>query len=212
MFDWLIPIIANGPNTVADLSRRVLNMVNAFIAWLIGMFVRWVFAAVLLLYAFIHLATGVADYVIAVEGAVFRILYVRLPVALANAAQAAAHYAESLFSQAVGLARSLVSEAIALARSLVGQLTAYVLAEVANIAGRIADIVRLLNTVATRVSQLLTDPRALADWIAGAIVQAVFRWVVGNAEALARWGLSVAIRGAIGAAGLLEQVIVDVFM
>lgn len=212
MFDWLIPIIVNGPNTVAELAKRVWNMMSTFIAWLIGLFVLWVSAMVILFYACVHLSTGVAEYVIAVEGAVFRILYIRLPLSIANAAQAAAHYAETLFGQAVTLARSLLTQAVDLARTLFGQVLSYAQAQVAAIMGRIADIVRLLNATATRVFQLLTDPHALADWIAGVIIQAVFRWIVGNADALARWAFSVAIRGAVGAAALIEQVIVDVFM
>lgn len=212
MFDWLIPIIASKASSVQDLANKVWTAITNLKNVLVDLFVHWVWSVIYLMQAAGHLAGGVIEFLGAVRWKLDGILVVWLPNAIASALNTAEAYAGRLINDLRGYVDALVTNAIHLAQQLIGDLSAWARAQVASIVDTVNRVITLLNDVARRVYQLLTDPRALADWVAGNIVQAVFRWIVGNAESLARWGFSVAIRGAIGAAGLLEQVIVDLFM
>lgn len=212
MFDWLIPIIASRVTSVQDLANKVWTAITDLKNVLVDLFVHWVWSVIHLMQGVGHLAGGVLAFLGAVRWKLDGILVVWLPQAIARAINTAVSYTDRLIADVRGFVVAEINAAVSFARQLVNALAAWAQAQVASIVDHIGKIVALLNAVARLVAKLLTDPRAMADWIAGNIVQAVFRWIVGNAEAIARWGFSMAIRGAVGAAGLLEQIIVDVFM
>lgn len=60
------------------------------------------------------------------------------------------------------------------------------------------------------VAQLLTNPTVTAQWLLGALWTVGVRYVQDNAVAIGRWALGIAVAATIKAAGMLEDVIVEI--
>lgn len=136
---------------------------------------------------------------------------VRIPAILRQAYDVAYTLARTLFNQAIAFAQNVLDTALSYARALwhaamveVVSLRNWALHAVADI---VANVRWLLNQVVT----LLTDPAKLAEWLAGAMLRALGRYVWTNARRLARVAWPLVLPAALASAHLLESIITDIF-
>lgn len=212
MFDWIGRLFSRGYSGLVDLANDIRKAISDAVNSLLSIFVGWVQAGY-------HLLTGAANFVVALSSMIsalirfaLRVAVVYIPNAVASALNQAVAWTEHRIADVVAFVQQQVAQVVALARQLYDDLRAWTIGQVTNIIRYIHDIVTLLNDVANRVYALLTNPRALADWVAAELIGAVWRWVKGNADALVRLALTSAVSAAVSAASLIEQVIADVFL
>lgn len=212
MFPWQLILSLLRISGVQSLFDGLKQAFDALTNWLTSTFKRWV-------NAFIHVVQMT-------EWAAGSILRLGQSV-IAMGLRLGLHYlpalAQTAINDALTLARrelnavrdllaAAINDAMNLARTLVNELRQAVVDGFNWFTGMIAGILDRLVAVERWVYNLLTHPRALADWISGEIVGAVYRWALGSAEALARWAFGLAVRGALASASLLERIIADIFM
>lgn len=212
MFDWLIPFFVKNYKGITDLANTVRDAIKTAMDMLVGQFVRWAQSAGFMVNAAHYLYDGVVDYVVALRWFAVRMVVLTIPLLISQAVTNVASWASRELAALRQLVNSLYTQALQVARQWVDALTAWTLGQLRVIIDTLNRAVTLLTDVARRVYALLTDPRALSDWIAGHIIQAVFRWILGNGEALARLALQWAIRGALFGAATLEQIITDIWL
>lgn len=212
MFDWLIPLFARNYKSLTELADTVRDAVKAAFDTVVGQFIRWAQSAGYMVNAAHYLYDGVVDYVIALRWFATRLIVLRVPLLIAQAVTGLADWAGQQLAALRELATGLFAQGIQVARQLIDALASWVTGQIFAIVDTLSRAVTLLADVARRVYTLLTDPRALADWIAGHIIQATFRWILGNAEMLARLALQWAIRGALFGAATIEQIITDIWL
>lgn len=212
MWDWLKGLFSRGYSGFVDFANDVRNAITNAIQILINQFVAWTTAGINLLNATGNLVSAILGFSGTLVNLLFRFALVYIPNAIASAVSQAFTWTEHRFADAVNFAQQRIAEVIAWAQQAYNDLRTWITGQVASIIAYIHDMAVLLNDVARRVYALLTNPRALADWVAGEIIGALWRWVVGNADTLARLVLGMAVSGALKLAGLLEQVIADVFL
>lgn len=212
MFDWITNLFARGYSGLTDLAndirRAIANLANLFV----GQFVAWVAAGVNLWNAVGNFSYGLVAMLLSMLGFVRRVALVYIPNATASAVNQAFTWTEKRIADAVRYTEQRVAEVTAWAAQAFNDLRTWATGQVAAILSYIHNIATLLNDVAKRVYALLTNPRALADWVAGELIGAIWRWATGNADALARLALGMAVSGALKLAGVLERVISDVFL
>lgn len=212
MFDWIVPIIIGGAGSVRSLASATVEAFRKLIDLIFGTFARWASALWWFGIGVAGAYNGFIDFIAALGNWALVLLLYTLPNRIANAVNTARTYADIIAGSLRNLIRSTVDSVVTWVRGEIGKLSAWATAEFRVVIDNLDRAWRLLTATAARVAQLLTNPRALADWIAGFIIQATFRWLLGNAEALARWALAVAIRGAVGFAAVAERIIVDIFL
>lgn len=212
MFEWLGSWFSRGWAGLNDLGNAVRDAITNAINQLIGQFVSWVDACWFLVTAFGYTGGGVIAFTVSLFNFGRRLFFVVLPAAAASALLQAERYAEWLVGQAVALARQLAIDAINTARQFASEVRQWAQAQMSSIIDYVNRVSTLLNTVAHLVLSLLTDPAALADWVAGSIVQAVYRWALGRAELLARWAFNGAVAGALRFVDVAERIIADLFL
>lgn len=211
-FDWLIPWFARRWSGISDLAAAVRDAIKQLVDTFVNAFIRWALAIAYDYTALVSLYSAGINYLAALRDYAAWLVLVRLPGLTAYAIATAVTWAgQQIFltwQRIDAVVIMLRNEASAAVRSIVdwarGQLAAAF------------DAISRLWTLATETAKwvfnLLTNPQALADWIAGHIVQAVWRWALGQSEALARWAFARAIHGALFLASLAEQLIVDIFL
>jgi hypothetical protein len=213
--DW-VPVIVSwilaGASGLRSLATAVANAITAFWQNLVAMFMAWVKAFGNLMGAAGWLWSSFTVFVVSLVNWSRYMLLVRIPATLLAAEQYAESVGQAILNEAVDYARNWINYLYNLAYTLKTEVQSYVDTWLNWIRGQISDITTTLVDVARRVYALLTDPRALADWVAGEIIAAVFRWILGNAEALTRWAFARAITGALSGVAIVEQIIVDTFM
>lgn len=212
MFGWLGGWFARGWSGLDDLANAVRDAITNAINQLVGQFVAWVDAFWFLVTAFGYTGGGLLDFVGSMFSFGRRLIFIVIPAAAANALNSASRYAEWLVGQAVALVRQLVAVAVDTALRLAADVRQWAQGQITAILGYIQRISALLNTVAHLVLSLLTNPVALADFVAGSIVQAVYRWASGRAELLARWAFNGAVVGALRFVDVAERIIADLFL
>ena len=212
MFDWIVPWFARGWSGVTDLANAMRDALTRLVLSFVGVFLGWMReaayvanAAIAVLYAFIRvwhsLGNALARLALVVLPNLAQYIFVITFRYIEQQATQAYHYAEHV----VGLLRQEVS-------GWVNNVVTWARGEIAKISSTISQIITLLNAVAGRVFALLTDPQALADWIAGHIVRSVWRWAQGNAEAFTRLALRGAVGATLSAVDVIERIIADVFL
>lgn len=212
MFGWLGSWFGRGWAGITDLANAVRDAIANALNQLIGQFVGWVNAARYFVMSCAYAWRGLVALVVSLANFARRVLFVAIPTAAANALNQASRYAEWLVGQAAQLAWILYSDALNFAIGLANDVRAWALAQLSAIIGRLNSVIVLLNTVARLVLALLTNPSTMADWIAGSIVQAVYRWALGRAELLARWAFNGAVTGALRFVDVAERIITDMFL
>jgi len=209
MGDWIRGIIGNIIGGAREIANAAVQAIVTFVDMLTATFARWLNAFGLMKDAAAAAATAALLVMVEVFVTAAWTVITKLPHAIAVAVDTVRSWAAALIRDLSNLVRGLVDAAIRLARQLVGDLQRLVTGWVNSIWDNLSKAVRLLNTVATRVFGLLTDPKALANWVAGAIVQAVFRWGVANATYLARLFLGGIMLATFKGAAVIEKVIAD---
>lgn len=212
MFDWLPGILAKQWGTLTTLAVTLVNAIKAVTDTFVSVFFRLVTAfgyVGRMAYWLFQAGEGLAGETIL---AFIRLGTVILPGLLARVLSQAVDFTRAVINDLRNLLLAAINDVRNLASALISELRAQVVGWVNYLSAFAAKTWDLLVAVANRVTQLLTDPRALADWLAGNIVQAVLKWAAGNATTLTRLFLQGAIRGAVGIAALLERVIADVFL
>lgn len=212
MVTWLVTLFTAGYGSLAQLANAVRQAFVDFFNGLVQIFVSWVNSAHHLVNAMQYTYGGAVDLLVSLMNLGRRIVTVYVPNLVNSALDAAHKYAEWIAGTVLSTARVLFREAVDAAQSLANSVYNFAYTQIHNLIDVVNNVIGLLNTVAKRVFALLTNPRALADWMAGEIVGAVYRWALGSAEALARLAFNLAVSGAIKFAGVLEHVISDVFM
>lgn len=212
IFGWLGGLFGRGYSSLKDLANDIRNAITNAVNAFISVFVGWVSAGVDIVQSVFYAYGGFVQYLGALARFGGRILYGVVPALLAKAFDSAVSYVERRVTDVFNYVVQRVAEVIAWAQQAYNDLRTWAAGQVTSILAYIHDMVVLLNDVAKRVYALLTNPRALADWVAGEVIGALWRWAVGNADALARIALGMALSGAIKLAGVLEQVIADVFL
>lgn len=212
MFDWLNGWFARGWAGLNDLASAVRQAILNAVNQLIAAFLTWVSTATYVAMAAVYAWQAIIRFTIALYQFGGRLIFVRLPTLAAKSLADAVDYTERRIGDVVNFIYARVAEVVNLVRQLVGDLRSWAVAQITNIIQYIHDIVTLLNYVAKRVIALLTNPDALADWVAGSIISAVYRWAVGRADTLARWAFNGAITGALKFVDIVERIIADVFL
>jgi hypothetical protein len=212
---WVTVIVGwilAGASGIRSLAQAVANAIQAFWNNLVAIFAAWV-------KAFQHLGAGAGwawssftVLMLSIPNAVIWLLIVKIPGALQEAKNYAVTLGASIINQLVAYAETRLAWLYNLAQLWVNSLRSYVDTWLGWVRSKFVDVINLLNDVAKRVYALLTSPRVLADWVAGEIIAAVFRWALGNAEALARWAFARLLAATMAGASLAEHIIVDMFM
>lgn len=212
MFDWLGGILQRAYSGLADLASEVRQALALLISTFVSQFIAWVDAAVYAAQAAYNLWAALVAMLVSLLKFGYRLMVVYLPNVALTAFTNSVSYVERRVADLINFIYARIAEVIALAQQLYLDLRSWAIGQVTAIWNRITQIVTLLDAIADRVIALLFDPRALADWVAGAIVGAVWRWTVGNASTLARIALASAVSSTVSLASLLEQIITDVFL
>lgn len=212
MFDWLGSWFSRGWAGLGDLAGAVRQAIANALGQLVSRFLTWQNAMVYTALSAAHAWQALIRFLIALSGFAGRLVFVRLPAIAVKVLADAAAFTERRIGDVVNFVQASVDNALNLTRQLYGDLRSWATAQLRSIIDTLSNVWTLLQTVAHRVFDLLTDPRALADWIAGHIVQAVYRWALGNAELLARWAFNGAVTGALRFADIAERIIADIFL
>lgn len=212
MFSWLAGLFRNPLSGLTDLANQVRNAITNAVNSFIAEFVAWANAFRYLLGKGVWTFEEGYHFVRSFTGMMLRLALVWLPNQLYKVTVDAAHYAEYLAGVVQNIATALYNQAIAYAAQAVNALTSWVWGQLTAIVTALNHWIAVLADVAPRVYALLTDPRALADWIAGNIVQAIFRWALANAETLARLALAAIIPAMVTGASIIEQIITDIWL
>jgi len=209
MWDWIgsflsgwlgIPITGSMlKDTITRIVNTFMSLFNGWIGW-----VGWFSNSFVLL-----VGKGWLLWVRIVDKIEYTLL-VRIPNAVEQAFLMATQWAAT----EVNAARDFLSQWISNVEQRAAQLFDNAVQTAFGWVSELRDFIVTLwtdfQTVKTRVVQLLTDPGALADWIAGAIIGAVGRWIVGNAAALGRYLLAHAITDTEWLASFLEDVVMRI--
>lgn len=212
MWDWIKRQFGRGFSGLADLANEIRNALTNLVNSFIATFVSWVSAALYLFQASVNFVVALSSLLVSLVNWALRATFVYFPRAVAQAVGDAFTWTEKRYADAIGWINRRIADVIAWAAQLYNDLRSWAVGQVAAIIDWIHNIATLLNDVAKRVYALLTNPRALADWVAGEIIGALYRWALGAAEALGRLFFRFAVSAAIKFADVVEQVIADIFL
>jgi hypothetical protein len=212
MFDWLIPWFVRRWSGLTDLANATRDAIKTALDLLVAMFIRWALGIAYIFTSTYALYGAGINFLAALRDRLWLLLYYTLPNLAAHTLDQAVTYARGWINILWDKVVAAEQHAVQLAQWALGQAIDYARGWINYLYDWASRTWVLLSTVASKVFTLLTDPRALSDWVAGTIVQAVFRWALGNVNALSRLAFAWALRGALFTAGLLEQVIADLFL
>lgn len=146
-------------------------------------------------------------YLIALGQFLSWLLYIQIPRVAENVFNRAYVMAHQLFDFVRNEARILIDNVVNFVRSEIGKLF-NALTDLRNwIFDRVHEIVNTLNWLLGKVRQFLTEPSILADWLAGAMWNALFNYAVAHAPAIGAWARRRAITATYWSASLLESII-----
>lgn len=212
MITWLVTLFVAGYGSLTQLANAVRQAFVDFFNTLVGIFVSWVNSAHHLVNAMQYTYGGAVDLLVSLMNLGRRIVLVYVPNLINSALDEAHKYAEWIAGTVLSEARNLFNQAVNLAQSLVNSVYNFAWTQITNLVNVVNNVINLLNTVARKVFALLTDPRALADWVAGEMIGALYRWALGAAEALTRLFFAMAVSGALKFASVVETILSDIFL
>lgn len=211
-FSWLVGWFARRWSSISDLAAAVRDAVKQITDTFVAAFIRWALAVAYIYNSLVGLYSAGINFLAALRDWVLWMVLVHVPAlaawALAEAVTWAGQQIYLTWQRIDAVIVMLRNEASAAVRSIVD----WARGQFAAAFDAISRLWTLATETAKWVFNLLTNPEALADWIAGHIVQAVWRWMLSQSEALARWAFTRAIHGALFLAGLAEQLIADIFL
>ena len=211
MFDWLIGPLVHGLSTVDRLVDQLRNILATFWSALVSFFTEQMQAAGYVAVSAGDVAWQSIQLMIALVNLGIYIPSVLLPRWLSNVIS----QAEGMIANAIRQLRQDIDAVITDVRNWVSQLWHDVLTEARNaitdIRNTLASVWQVLLWVRDRVTQLLTDPAILAQWIFQPLLHYAGQWAKANAVALGRWALAGAVDMTVRGASFIENVITAIF-
>ena len=210
MIDWIVSHVLGAARSIARLAQSVADAFSTLWGNLTAAFGRWAVYFVLLVDRTWRTAIAAGNFAVATGATFLWWAVTKLPHELAVLVNTVKAYAATLVNAAVKTVSHLVDLARAFAQSLVDTLHALLMAAINAVIADVRKAWTLLLATAKLVYAMLTNPVVLAEWLAGVIVQAVWRWGRAHMEALVRLALASALRVTIGAATVIERLIADI--
>jgi hypothetical protein len=210
MDNWLWGWLTSGISGLQSLANAVATAITTVWDTLTSTFGRWVQAFAYCYNAAWWAGTGAYRLGTATLAALVWVITNKIPHEIAKIADTIRRWVSVLVTGVENTLKALIDGAVRLARALVADLRKLVDAALATIRDTLGKTVTLLAQVAKLVLALLTRPENLATWVAGAIVQAVFRWARAHTDALVRMFLGSVVRATITGASAIERVIADI--
>jgi hypothetical protein len=139
------------------------------------------------------------------------LLLVKLPGLINYVLDTASRAVQYWFGRAIDFARGIVADLQRLTQSVIDWVWNQVQAFIRWAQHTIADIVSVLTWVRDQVYELLTDPAKLAEWLAGAMLAALGRYVVRNAGRLAQWAWPRFLPAVVQSARMAESILTQIF-
>lgn len=212
MEQWLYDWITRGLSGLQSLANAVATAIAAVYGAITSTIGRWLQAFAYILRSAQWCVTAAFRLASATWHFALWEAQTHLPKFVAAAVDTLRRWANSAINAASNILHALIDGVRRLAQSLVNELRTLLTGLLDKLGNTVGKAVKLLAQVAKMVFTLLTDPAVMATWIAGHIVQAVARWARGNAETLVRIIIVNAVRATYSMAGLLERIIVDLFL
>lgn len=211
MFDWLIGPLVHGLSTVDRLVDKLRDVLATFWSGLVSFFTEQMQAAGYVASSAGDVAWQSIQLMIALVNLGIYIPRTLLPRWLSEAINQAASMVGNIYHQLHVEFDAVINDL----RNWAAQITHDILTElragITDIRNTIASIWQVLLWVRDRVTQLLTDPGILAQWIFQPLLHYTGQWVRANAVALGRWVLAGAVDMTIRGASFLENIITAIF-
>src|SRR5512138_1419941 len=210
MIDWIVNHVLGAARSIGRLAQSVADAFSTLWGNLTAAFGRWVIYFALLVDRTWRTAIAAGNFAVATGATFVWWAVTKLPHELASLVNTVKAYVATAIGVAVKTVSHLVDLARGFAQSLVDALRAVLTAAISAVTADLRKAWSLLLATAKLVYALLTNPAVMAEWIAGVIVQAVWRWGRAHMEALVRLALASALRVTIGAASVIERLIADI--
>jgi len=139
------------------------------------------------------------------------LVLVKIPSIVDSLVSAMWTLSQQFLDHAVAFTRDLFNQVTRWAQSLFDWIWGQVQAFAAWVHDTVNQIIAVLSWVRDKVYELLTDPAKLAEWLAGAMLTALGRYVVANAGRLARWAWPRLLPAVVQSARTAESILTQIF-
>ena len=208
--NWITSLFSKGYRALSDLATDVRNAVGTFWDDVTGLASDARQAESWMLNSVQAWASKEASTLGAMYTAVRRAIEVRVPALISQAVNGITGWVGQLVTDVRHEAAIAVSDLRSWATSAVNAVTAWVDRVIAWADQRLSSLESWLTSHGLWITQLLSDPAILADWLLLAMFRAMFRYVTANAEPIARYAVRNAVPVASRVASDIEQHIADI--
>lgn len=208
---WLTQFIFGFGSSVSKLADKVKNALDALGALLVSFFTEQMSAMSAVAAYGLQLLVKSATLVSVTANLGAFILRVAVPAWIANAINSVVAWVKQYVGPLINEVRAAIDSVLHWAEAQVAHLIQDAI-DLKNWAiAEFNSVIHTLNWVFDKVTQLLTDPTVLANWLLVALWNVSVTWIQQHAESIGRWALGTAIKTAIRSAGIIEDVLVEIF-
>lgn len=210
MSNWLGDLFNKGYRSVTDLVTDVRNGVSTFWDDVTGLAQDARSAEGWMLNAVETWASKERAAIGSIYTMVRRVVEVRIPNLIGSALNNVISWVSRLVGSAINEYRTLIGDLRAWALNEVNSLSGWVNRVIAWADGRLHSLESWLNDHGKWITQLLSDPEILAEWLLQAMFKALMRYAQANGEAIVRYLVRNAVPLAGKAGSDIESYIHDI--
>lgn len=211
MFDWLVGLFV-GLTGIPALASAVRDALTRLVSGFLSLFKGWVVGAINFSENFATYVNRIWIYVWAQVTFAEWLVFTALPRTIGQAFDKAIAWGQQeiagIRSEILGDLSSLESWAL----DRIGAIDNTISQWFSAFSDSIGTLWNRFVAVEHRVAALLTNPRALADWLASETLGAIGRYALSQAGTWARWALPRALPLTASAVDMVERIFVNLFM